>query len=127
MSDSNTVGSLIGLSRGIVPSFCYIVMKSNKQQMTMGTRIFISEEAISQEVGGETVILDLNGEQYFGLDAVGTRIWQLLKECGETEEVFDRMLGEFDVAPEQLRKDLTQLISQLSDAGLVETTDSDSN
>jgi hypothetical protein len=32
----------------------------------------ISEEALSQEVNGETVLPDLEGESYFGLNEVGT-------------------------------------------------------
>lgn len=39
----------------------------------------IPASVLSQEVNGETVLLDLQGEGYFGLTAVGTRIWQLLK------------------------------------------------
>ena len=34
-----------------------------------------SQEAIGQEVRGETVILDLASEEYFSLDEVGTRVW----------------------------------------------------
>ena len=49
-------------------------------------RIEISEDVLFQEVGGETVLLDLASEQYFGLDAVGTRIWQLLGEGADREE-----------------------------------------
>ena len=40
----------------------------------------VSTEVIAQEVSGETVLLDLKSEQYFSLDVVGTRIWQLLNE-----------------------------------------------
>ena len=43
-------------------------------------KITISPEVMSQEVSGETVLLDLQSESYFGLDEVGTRIWQLLQE-----------------------------------------------
>jgi hypothetical protein len=41
--------------------------------------IKISKEVLSQELAGETVLLDMASEGYFGLDAVGTRVWQLLQ------------------------------------------------
>ena len=82
-------------------------------------KITISKEALSQEVNGETVILDLNSESYFGLDEVGTRIWQLLNEHGDVEKTFHTMLNEFDVEAEQLELDLDQLINNLKEAGLV--------
>lgn len=79
----------------------------------------ISSEALSQEVSGETVILDLQSEQYFGLDAVGTRIWQLLGTHKNPEMIFDVMLDEFDVEPEQLEKDMQKLFKKLAEAGLL--------
>jgi len=82
-------------------------------------KVIISEEALSQEVNGETVILDLNSESYFGLDEVGTRIWQLLQEHGELRKVFDVMLEEFDVDADRLEKDLNELVGELEEAGLV--------
>jgi hypothetical protein len=81
--------------------------------------ITISKEALSQEVNGETVILDLNSESYFGLDEVGTRIWQLLQENGDVQQTFDVMLDEFDVDAERLHQDLNELVDKLKEAGLV--------
>ena len=82
-------------------------------------KITISKQALSQEVNGETVILDLNSESYFGLDEVGTRIWQLLQEHGDIQQTFDIMLKEFDVDEEQLHHDLNDLLGKLEEAGLV--------
>jgi len=79
----------------------------------------ISEDAISQEIGGETVILDLNGEQYFGLDSIGTRIWQLIEQHGNLQRVYDTILAEFEVDPDELESDLTLLIDQLREAELI--------
>jgi hypothetical protein len=38
-----------------------------------------NEEIILNEIDTETVIMDLNFENYFGMEAIGTRIWQLLE------------------------------------------------
>ena len=43
-------------------------------------RFTISDEVLSQEVNGETELLDLESESYFGLNQVGTGIWQLLQD-----------------------------------------------
>jgi hypothetical protein len=83
----------------------------------------ISPEALSQEVSGETVILDLKSESYFGLDEVGTRIWQLMKEREDLQEVYDIMLEEFDVEPDQLEADMHSFLDQLAESGLVDIED----
>lgn len=72
-----------------------------------------------QVVAHESVILDLNSEQYFGLDDVGTRVWQLIVERGRLRDVFDEILDEYDVPPEVLERDLIALVAALSEQGLV--------
>ena len=79
----------------------------------------VSQEVLSQEVSGETVLLDMQSESYFGLDAVGTRIWQLLQENNHLQQVFDTMLEEYDVDEKQLEKDLDELLNKLIDEELI--------
>lgn len=53
------------------------------------------------------MLLDLQSESYFGLDAISTRIWQLLQQDSNLQQVFDTMLEEYDVSAEQLEKDVS--------------------
>jgi hypothetical protein len=76
-------------------------------------------DVLTQEVGGETVLLDLNSECYFGLDELGTRIWQLIQEFGDLQKVYDSMLDEYDVDGKQLEKDLDRIVDKLAEAGLI--------
>jgi len=85
----------------------------------MTQKIEISSEVLTQEVDGETVILDLKSESYFGLDEIGTRIWQLLQEQEDIETITETMLNEYDVEEEQLEKDIQNLLTQLDKAGIV--------
>jgi hypothetical protein len=85
----------------------------------MTQTIDISSEVLTQEVGGETVILDLKSETYFGLDEVGTRIWQLLVEQEDMQTITATMLNEYDVEEDQVEKDIQNLLTQLDKAGLV--------
>jgi hypothetical protein len=85
----------------------------------MTQTIDISSEVLTQEVGGETVILDLKSETYFGLDEVGTRIWQLLVEQEDMQTITATMLNEYDVEEDQVEKDIQNLLTKLDKAGLV--------
>jgi hypothetical protein len=82
-------------------------------------RFNISEEVLSQEVNGETVLLDLEGEAYFGLNEVGTRIWQLLQSEPTVVETLNTLSEEYDVSREQLENDVGDLLDKLADAGLI--------
>jgi hypothetical protein len=70
-------------------------------------------------VSGETVLLDLQSENYFGLDEVGTRIWQLIKETNDLQAIFETLLAEYDVSEERLRQDLDTLLGEISGLGLI--------
>jgi hypothetical protein len=76
-------------------------------------------EVLFRELDGEAVILDLNSERYYGLDEVGTRIWQLLAEHGDVTTVRDAMLAEYEVDGETLSRDMADLIEKLAENGLV--------
>ena len=66
------------------------------------------------------MLLNLTNEKYFGLDDVGTRVWQLLTEHdGKTEPVIKQMLGEYQVDEATLRQDITNLIADMVVAELV--------
>jgi hypothetical protein len=79
----------------------------------------VSRDVVFRELAGEGVVLDLKGGTYFGLDEVGTRIWQLIEERGRLRDVFDALLAEFDVQPATLEHDLLSLVDELTARGLV--------
>jgi hypothetical protein len=87
--------------------------------MNLNQTITLSPDVISQEVSGETVLLDLESENYFGLDEVGTRIWQLVKETNDLKAIYDTLLTEYDVKEERLQQDLDTLLSEISGLGLI--------
>lgn len=89
------------------------------QPITLTTRASISSEVLVQETGDEAVLLDLAGEQYFGLDPVGLRIWRLLEGGADLRGVCDALLAEYDVGAAQVEGDVVGLVGQLRDAGLV--------
>jgi hypothetical protein len=83
-------------------------------------RIAVPEHVATRDLDGELVLLNYDSETYFGLDEVGTRIWEVLRDAPTIEAGITELLDEFDVASEQLRTDVERLLRQLIDGGLVE-------
>jgi hypothetical protein len=79
----------------------------------------VPESVLSREVGGETVILDTVGGTYYGLDEVGTRIWDLVRDGRSVEAVETVLLDEYEVEPDDLHRDLERLLDELLDQGLL--------
>jgi coenzyme PQQ synthesis protein D (PqqD) len=80
----------------------------------------LSKDAVFRDLDGEAVILDLDAGTYFGLNAVGTRIWQLIERHGRLQTVFDDLCQEYDAAPDMLERDLLALVGRLAEARLGE-------
>lgn len=87
--------------------------------VTLADQVSPNDDVMVQEVGGESVLLDLASEQYFSLDAVGTRIWMLLGDQNNLASIVDQLCAEYQVEPERIRTDLLALVTQLAEAGLV--------
>ena len=79
----------------------------------------VSEKVLFQEVSGETVLLDLSSESYFGLDEIGTRIWVLLNEGKNLDGILDTLQAEYEVTRETLESDTTELLDNLLKVGLI--------
>ena len=82
--------------------------------------VVAAKDQVSSDLGGEVAILDLKAGMYYGLDAVGARIWSLIEEPRTVNEIRDILLKEYDVEPERCERDLLALLRRLADEGLVE-------
>lgn len=84
-----------------------------------------TEDQMSADLGDENVVLDLDAGVYYGMRGVGVRIWSLLEEPRPGTEILDRLLDEYDVAPDQCEADLRAFLANLRDEGLIEVVGSD--
>lgn len=81
----------------------------------------IADNVVFRNLAGESVLLNLDTGTYFGLDAVGTRLWNLVAEHRSTAQVINILLSEYDVDEPRLQTDVNTLIDQLLAKGLLRT------
>ncbi len=82
-------------------------------------QVKVSDSVLFQEISGEGVLLNMESEQYFGLDEIGARFWQLLSENGDTSAALETIRAEYDVERETLNRDLANLIDELKNEKLL--------
>ena len=83
----------------------------------------IAPDVIFRRLDGEAVLLNLKTGNYFGLDPIGTRAWELILEHHSLERVHSALLEEYDVDPDRLAEDLLALVKDFSAKGLVHVAD----
>jgi hypothetical protein len=88
--------------------------------ISMNSVITVTKELVSADLGEEVAILHLENGVYYGLDAVGARIWDLIQEPKRVDELQNSILMEYDVEPGRCKSDLLDLLEELEGQGLVE-------
>lgn len=88
--------------------------------ISFSTNIVVPDGVLIRELSGESVILNLHTECYFGLDDVGTRMWTLLTSSKSIQAAYETLLVEYNVDAETLRNDLANFVLKLSEKGLIE-------
>ncbi len=71
----------------------------------------LNDRVLCRIVEEEAVLLDLDSGQYYGLNNVGTRIWQLLGAGHSASSICELVVQEFEVA--EAEADVEALIKML--------------
>lgn len=80
----------------------------------------VPSHVLLQELPDQGLIfLDLRTEEYFGLDDVGTRMYEAVVAAGTAETALDQLDAEYDVVRETLRADLSTFLRTLVERGLL--------
>ncbi|MDF2234467.1 PqqD family protein [Albimonas sp. CAU 1670] len=67
----------------------------------------------------ELVLLGPESEEYFGLDAVASDVWERLETPMTLAELVDALAQDYDAPPERISADLSPAIQSLVDGGLL--------
>lgn len=84
-----------------------------------GQRLACAPDILSRILDGEAVLLDLASGTYFGLNPVGSRVWELISASKTVGEIRVVIQQEFDVTDDVLTRDLDELFTTLEKRGLI--------
>jgi hypothetical protein len=87
--------------------------------VALADSVVVPRHVLIRHLDEESVLLNLETERYFGLDVMGTRMWEAATTSPNLEAAYRKLLDEFEVEPELLRNHLTELLSQLVQNGLL--------
>jgi len=82
-----------------------------------------SREPVAVGMDETVVMMSLARGKYYGLDRIGTRIWELLAEPATESELCDRLVREFEVDAETCARDVHLFLTELAAEGLIRIAD----
>jgi hypothetical protein len=89
-------------------------------KLSQRSQVTAVKDQVSCDLAGEAVILNLKSGVYYGLNAVGARIWQLIQAPRTVASVWETLHSEYEVEPDRCAQDVMALLQALADAGLIE-------
>jgi Coenzyme PQQ synthesis protein D (PqqD) len=88
--------------------------------MISGERVFgRRERVIVQQVEGDSVLLDIDSGEYFTLNEVGGRVWELCDGADTVDAIIETICAEYDADQGTVATDVQALFDALVGAGLV--------
>jgi hypothetical protein len=85
----------------------------------LNVRWLISDQAIANTVGDEMVVLHLANGTYFGLDPVGSLLWEALTKGELPSAACEAILDRYEVDRETAENDLRQFMEELAKGDLI--------
>ncbi len=82
-----------------------------------------NEGLVSADMDGETVMMSIENGKYFGMDSIGSRIWEIIEQPRSVSQLCAILLEEFDVEPDQCERDVTEFLEELIKEKLIKVTE----
>lgn len=78
-----------------------------------------NSEMVASKMDGEIVMMSIDNGEYYGLDPVGSRIWEIIEKPILVDALIDNLLDEFEVSREQCEVDTFEFLDQLLEKKLL--------
>lgn len=91
--------------------------------MTLSSDTIIqrNDSVIFSDIDDQVVMMDLDSGDYFELNTVGTRIWELLETPTTVNGLVKTLLSEFDIAEDVCRTETEDFIRKMLDLKTLNT------
>lgn len=94
---------------------------SKKKEITPDTVLQRKQGLLFNKIDGEVVMLSIENNKYFGMDKVGSRIWELLEKPISFKKLKGTLISEYNVSIEKCTEDSIIFLKKLLEKNLIET------
>jgi hypothetical protein len=89
------------------------------KNITLESTVSQIEDIVASDIDDEKVMMSVEKGQYFGMDPVGSRVWELIEKPIKVSELIDGLLGKYDVDRETCEQDVLAFLEELHEDGIV--------
>jgi PqqD family protein of HPr-rel-A system len=88
-------------------------------QLELSTIVCQDPAPLKATVDDEVMLMNTESGFYYGLNSVGSRIWERIAQPATVQEICATLLDEFDISPEQCQKECLHFLGMLLERGLI--------
>lgn len=85
----------------------------------INSKIVRIDDFISSKMDDETIMLNIDKGEYYGINPIGSRIWELLEKPLTILELSNLLINEFDIDIDNCKKDVSVFIQHLQNKNMV--------
>ena len=74
---------------------------------------------IAADMDGEKAMMSVEKGKYYGLNAIGSSIWELIDKPVTVQKVIEELLKEYDVEENRCQSDVCIFLNKMYDEGLI--------
>lgn len=91
-----------------------------KAIITLNSTIRQIDDIVTSDIDNEKVMMSIEKGQYFGLEPVGSRIWEMIEQPVTVTSLVDQLLTGFDIDRETCERDVLAFLAELDEAGIIQ-------
>ncbi len=88
-------------------------------EINLNSVVAQSEDQVSTELDGETVLMSIEQGNYYGMDKILSRIWALIEKPIPVSTLCDRLIDEYNVERETCEQDVLNVLNDLTKENLL--------
>ena len=89
------------------------------EQINKQTIVKRAKDIVFNAIDDEIVMLSIENGEYYGLDAIGSRVWKLIENPVSFEYITSELIQEFNVSESTCIKDVSEFLISLKEKNLI--------
>ena len=92
----------------------------DKKQVSMDTVLTQNKDLVASSIDGEVVLMSIENGKYYGINPIGSRIWEILAYPTTYIDLIDTLLTEFDIDRITCEKKVTTFLKEIAAENIIE-------
>lgn len=91
----------------------------NSKTITLETKVARNINIATNKIDDEVIMMSLEKGNYYSVNSIGTRIWNIIEQEKNVKEICDTLLQEYDIDKEHCEKAVIAFLEKMKTADLL--------